>query len=122
MADHLGVTTSTLYNWMEEHPEFMDAVTRRRAMADDMVEGSLYGSTLGYTRTLKEQKLDKDGCTHDLERDVHIPANPNAGLAWLKNRRPDTWREKREVEITGDFAQRVKEAAAALQLIDDEGE
>ena len=28
LAAHIGVTKSTIYNWMEEHPEFLDAVKR----------------------------------------------------------------------------------------------
>jgi len=120
LAEHLGTSYRVLYDWMEAHPEFLQAVTRRRAQADDMVEGSLYGRAVGYDKTLTEQRLDKDGCVHDLDKDVHFPSDPNAAMNWLKNRRPDEWREKQTVEITGDFVDQVKRAGLALGLIDDD--
>lgn len=120
LAEHLGTSYRVLYDWMEAHPAFLQAVTRRRAEADDNIEGSLYGRGLGYTTTVTEERLDKDGCVHALNKDVHLPADPNAAMNWLKNRRPDQWREKTEVEITGDFVERVKRAAAASGVLDDD--
>ena len=28
LAAHIGVTKSTIYNWMDEHPEFLDSVKK----------------------------------------------------------------------------------------------
>lgn len=35
-----------------------------------------------------------------VEEEIYIPANTTAQIFWLKNRRPDKWREKPAVEDT----------------------
>lgn len=44
MADELGVTVATLYNWADEHPEFFDTLARANAkQARALVSGGLSG-------------------------------------------------------------------------------
>ena len=116
IANHLGIAVSTLYLWMNEHPAFMEAVKRRRAQADDEVEGSLYGRAKGYTATITEDRLDKEGITHTLAKEIHVAADPNAGLNWLKNRRPEEWRDKKEVEITGSHTDILRKLMSGEEL------
>lgn len=125
LCDHLGQGRSTLYDWMEEHPEFSDAVTRRRAQADDIVENSLYKRANGYDYVEVMSRTEdggKDGVKNVSGETVkHVVPDPGAQMNWLKNRRPEKWREKSEVEITGNLAEQVKQAALNLGLVD-EGE
>ena len=34
----------------------------------------------------------------------HAPADTQAAIFWMKNRRPDEWRDKTEVQLTHSFA------------------
>jgi transposase len=37
-AGHIGVAVSTVYLWLDKHPEFSEAVKRGEAMSQDQVE------------------------------------------------------------------------------------
>ena len=70
---------------------------------------------LGYTITIVEQKLDKEGCVRTLEKDVHVPGDTTAQIFWLKNRRKQQWRDKVEVETNGEELNKVKELLGKIQ-------
>ena len=42
MATFFGVTEKTLNNWKNDHPEFLQSITRGKAMADANVAEQLY--------------------------------------------------------------------------------
>ncbi|HKS95559.1 MAG TPA: hypothetical protein VJV74_05430, partial [Terriglobia bacterium] len=81
IADGIGVDRSTVYDWMENDPEFSDAVNQARDLSDAEVVRSLRRRAMGY---------DHNG--------QHIPAHPTAQIFWLKNRLPKEWRDRTEVE------------------------
>jgi hypothetical protein len=37
-----------------------------------------------------------------VEYKEHVPPNPTSIIFWLKNRRPDRWRDKHDVETSGE--------------------
>lgn len=85
IAAELGVAYSTLKLWKEKHPEFSAALKDGKAIADAMVEKSLYNRAVGFT--------GPDG--------QYNPPHPTAGIFWLKNRKPQEWRDTTRSEITG---------------------
>jgi transcriptional regulator with XRE-family HTH domain len=99
IAMRLGVEERTVYNWKKQHVEFFQSLKDWREFADSEVEASLYQRARGYK--VKETKLfqDKDGI---IEHEVikSYPPDPTSCIFWLKNRKPDQWREKQENEIT----------------------
>lgn len=117
IAKVLGVSRASVYAWTQEHKDFLDAIVRVRKMADAEVESALRKRAIGYTVELAEQKVDKDGCVHDLKKDVHVAPDTPAAIFWLKNRDPERWSDKTKVEVTGDFADQV-EAYLASQRKD----
>lgn len=94
IAKNIGIATSTFYEWKKKEIEFSEALKKGKEIVDFEVENALLKKALGYTITIKEEKLDKDGCVHTLEKDVHIPPDTTAQIFWLKNRKPDKWRDK----------------------------
>ena len=51
---------------------------------------------LGYDYTEQRiEKSDKDG-TKIVQILKHVPADTTAQIFWLKNRKPDVWRDRRE--------------------------
>lgn len=101
IADNLGINVDTLIEYKKKYPDFSDALKKGKEVVDIEVENALLKRALGYTITLKEQKIDKDGCVHNLEKDVHIPGDTTAQIFWLKNRKKAQWRDKVEVEKMG---------------------
>lgn len=68
IAKSLGISRSTLYRWKEEHPELAKALRRGKEAVDYQVEGALLQTALG--------------------------GNTTAQLFWLRNRRPDKWKDR----------------------------
>ena len=97
IANNMGINVSTLYDYINKYNEISNALKKGKEVVDFEVENALLKRALGYTITLKEQKVDKDGCIHDLQKDVHIPADTTAQIFWLKNRMSVHWRDKIEV-------------------------
>lgn len=102
VANNLNIGYSTYMKYKNEHPELKKRTALTKEVADLKVESSLYKRAIGYTITLTEEKLDKDGCVHKLKKDVHIPGDTTAQIFWLKNRRPDKWRDKQDVSFSGE--------------------
>lgn len=108
IAHNCGCSLSTLKEWMKKYPAISEALSRAREAADIIVENALFKSANGYTVELKktfklkEIKFDPSTGRKIAEREyletgveeVHIPANEKAQEFWLKNRKPDVWRDK----------------------------
>lgn len=102
IAKNMGINPSTLYDYMNKFIEISNALKKGKEVVDIEVENALLKRALGYTITLCEQKVDKDGCVHDLKKDVHVPGDITAQIFWLKNRKPKNWKDKQNSENTSD--------------------
>ena len=100
ISKNMGISEATLYRYKANHPEIKEALRKGKEVVDIEVENAMLKRAKGYTVTITEQKLDKDGYVHDLKRDVHIPGDVTAQIFWLKNRRRQQWRDK--VEYSND--------------------
>lgn len=102
IAKNIGIGRTTLYEWEQKEPNIANTLKKGREVVDIEVENALLKRALGYTIKIKEQKVDKDGCVHDIEKEVHIPGDTTAQIFWLKNRKPKEWREKQEVSVSAN--------------------
>lgn len=98
IAHNIGIRTSTLYEWKKKYVEFAEALKKSKEVADLEVENALYKRATGYTVIeTKVIESDKDGKkTETITK--HIPPDTTAQIFWLKNRKPNEWRDKRIVE------------------------
>ena len=116
IAKKIGVSMSTFADWKNRFPEILDALKRGKAPVDFEVENQLLKSALGYTVIVKEPiklktKKIKPGVgtveeehIEIIEREVYIKPDTTAQIFWLKNRKPDKWRDKHEVTATANGA------------------
>lgn len=102
IADFFGISTRTFYRWKSEHVPFCQAVTCAKEEADKRVERSLYQRAVGYEHEAVKIFLPKDSRepVYAPYRQ-HVPADPGAAFNWLKNRNPEEWRDKKELEHKG---------------------
>jgi len=112
IAANIGVTSKTLYEWISKKREIGDALKRGKAPVDIKVENQLLKSALGFKVTVKKAikvktKKSKPGVglieeehIEMVDEEQYIPPVPAAQFFWLKNRRPDKWRDKQIVEQT----------------------
>lgn len=83
IAQKMGVGYSTLQTWKSKYQDIQDTLKKGKDVVDYQVENALLSSAL-------------DG-------------NTTAQIFWLKNRRPDKWRDKQKEEVD----------TAALDKLDD---
>lgn len=108
LADFFEVRESTLNLWKTEHPSFSESLKRGKAESDERVEQSLYRRALGYSHDAVKILMTKDGDVYREEYVEHYPPDTVACIFWLKNRRPDLWRDKFDVD-TGLSRERTTE-------------
>lgn len=92
IAKNIGISRETLNQWKNKYADISDTLKRGKEVVDYEVENALLKRALGYT--VKEEKLTKDGEVVELEREV--PGDVTAQIFWLKNRKPDAWRDRPE--------------------------
>lgn len=100
LADFLKVDTVTIHRWRHAHVEFCNAVIAGKDFWDDRVERALYNRAVGYTFE-SEKLFNYQGEIVRAQTTEHVPPDVGAAMNWLKNRRPDKWREKQEIEHKG---------------------
>jgi hypothetical protein len=122
VADALGVSVRTIYRWRCEHDEFCQALKVGKVNPDDRAELSLYRRVSGYSYPAVKifMPAGADAPVYAEYRE-HVPPDVTACIFWLKNRRPEQWRDRKEltgpdggpIEVT-DARQRL---AAKLEVI-----
>ena len=118
MANFFEVGASTVHRWFLDHPEFREAATRGREQCDERVERSLYQRAVGYEFRSEKVAINAQGEVTRAATVEHVPPEPGAALNWLKNRRPAAWRDKQEIEHSGEIAApTAKDRARALAAL-----
>ena len=124
IAKNMGIAAQTLYDWKKKFPEISESLKESKEVVDAMVENALLKRALGYEydEITEEPRFDK--MTGKMEMTVtkkvrkKVLPDTTAQIFWLKNRKPDLWRDKPEptqdqalqvaVEILGDIGGAVK--------------
>lgn len=102
IAHNMGIATGTLYAWKKVHREISEALKRGKDVVDIEVENALLKRALGYEYTEERVEVsDKDG-RKVIQTTKHVVADTAAQIFWLKNRRPDKWRDKPMPTAKGD--------------------
>ncbi|WP_077622012.1 hypothetical protein [Sediminibacillus massiliensis] len=99
MMEMLGVSHDVFYKWKREKKEFNDALKKGKEVVDRQVENALLQSALGFR--YQEQTVTNKGDVVDVEK--YEKPNTTAQIFWLKNRKPDVWRDKQDIKHEGDL-------------------
>lgn len=117
IAKNIGINRTTLYDWKKKEINIADALKKGKEVIDFEVENALLKKALGYTITIKEEKLDKDGCVHTLEKDVYIPPDTIAQIFWLKNRKPNNWKDRVETDEDKEAVANASQVIAKIRKV-----
>lgn len=98
LADFFKVSEQTLNSWKTQHPEFLESLKVGKEQADQRVERSLYQRALGYSHP-DVHVSNFQGLVTLTPIIKHYPPETTAGIFWLKNRKPEEWRDR--IEHTG---------------------
>lgn len=104
--DKIGIAENTFCAWKNKHSEILEALKKGKAPVDIEVENALLKRALGYEyeevttekRELPDGKIEK----HIKKVTKAVIPDTTAQIFWLKNRRPDKWRDKQIIENQGD--------------------
>ena len=103
MAHNMGVAYSTFKVWVNRFPALMATIKKGKAPVDLEVENALYKNAMGYeyeeTITEIEELPGGKQKKHVRKIKKHRPPDTAAQIFWLKNRRPDRWRDKQDVAV-----------------------
>lgn len=107
IAKKIGIRASTLYEWKKRYSEISEALSKNKLTYDAEVEEAIQKTATGYWTTVTEIEFSKDqeGHRRKTVRKIKkwVPGNVTSQIFWLKNRQPDKWRDKHEVELSGDI-------------------
>lgn len=104
IAKKIDISQTTFYQWQKDYPVFSEAIKRGKAPVDIEVENALLKRALGYdyeeTTTEIIELPNGEKRKHIKKVTKTVLPDTTAQIYWLKNRRPDRWREKPVVEDT----------------------
>ena len=116
IADMLGIGLATLYRWKLEYPGFSRVFKLGKAEADDRVERSLYSRAIGYDYIAEKPSMTRHG-QKTMQYRAHIPPDTAAAVWYLKNRRPDRWRDAHRHEHVATPYDGIESAAELRALL-----
>lgn len=93
IATELGVIRQTIYNWMEAHPEFLDAMTRAKDFSQRWWEDK------------GQEGMEKQGF------------NASVWSRSMAARFPDDWREVKGSEISGPNGQPIPVGVVEREIV-----
>lgn len=102
MADFFGVALSTFNKWKKDHPQFSESIQRGKVVADAEVANKLFNRAKGYSHP-EEKIFNNNGEILRAETTKHYPPDTAAAFIWLKNRQKDKWRDRQEIEVSGEI-------------------
>lgn len=95
IVENIGITAATLYEWKKRFSDISEALKKGKEVVDFEVENALFKNA--------------------------INGDTTAQIFWLKNRRPDKWRDKQNIELSKPIDDTAKELEAYFNDDDDEG-
>ena len=100
IAYNMGINKATLYRWKEKYCDICDSLKRGKEVVDRQVENALLKRALGYeyTETTREYIPELNEMKTTKKVTKQVAPDTTAQIFWLKNRKPDKWRDKQEYE------------------------
>ncbi len=96
---NLGISKATFYKYKAKYKELEQALIKGKEVADIEVENALFKRAVGYNyiERIKETK-EINGKTTVIIKEVekHMAGDTVAQIFWLKNRKPNKWKDRQE--------------------------
>ena len=105
IAHNMGISKATLYNYKRDHLDILEALKKGKEVVDIQVENALLKRALGYQykEVKTEEYKGKDGPVKNVTTTIkEVVPDTTAQIFWLKNRKPEVWRDKQNVELSGE--------------------
>ena len=107
IAQNIGISEQTLNVWKKKYPAISESLKKGKEVVDRAVENALLKRALGYkydevTKEIVEKKNPETGEYEPTLVPVkvvtkEVQPDTTAQIFWLKNRRPDLWRDRKDI-------------------------
>lgn len=104
IAHNMGVAYSTFRIWRDDYKALSAVLKRGKEVVDIEVENKLFKNAMGFHyEEVKTYIEEVNGVEKERKEIFKRYAQPNttAQIFWLKNRKPQQWRDRQEVEHSG---------------------
>lgn len=116
IANEIGIHPSTLYDWQKKYPKIAEALKKGKDVIDRQVENALLKRALGYKYEEVKTEIGEDG-TKVTKTIKEVVPDTTAQIFWLKNRKPEQWRDKRDVSVDGNIDTRTEKLDSILKQL-----
>ncbi len=99
LGERFGVTKETIQQWQHRYPDFKKAIHEGRDGIDARIAASLAHRAMGFSHPDEHIHVGKSGQVTRVRTVKQYPPDTAAAQFWLKNRRPQAWKDR--VEHTG---------------------
>lgn len=98
----LKVGKDGFYDYKKKYKELSEALKIGKDDSDDLVESALYKRAVGYSYDEVREEYDGDVLIKKTVVRKQEAPDTTAQIFWLKNRRPDRWRNNDRLEISNN--------------------
>ena len=103
ISHNIGITRETLNQWKNRFSDISDTLKRGKDVVDREVENALFKRAVGYEYDEVKEKYECGVLTERTITKKMVVPDTTAQIFWLKNRKPEEWRDKRQVEEKIEF-------------------
>lgn len=113
IANNLGISIDTLIENKKKYSEFNDALKKGKEVIDFEVENALLKRALGYE--YEEETYENGILTKKVKK--HVPPDTTAQIFWLKNRKPNNWKDRVETDEDKEAVANASQVIAKIRKV-----
>lgn len=113
IAKNMGIAPSTLYEWKKKSKEFSESLKKGKEVIDFEVENALLKRALGYE--YEEETYENGILTKKVKK--HVAPDTTAQIFWLKNRKPNNWKDRIETDEDKEAVANASQVIAKIRKV-----
>lgn len=121
ITHNMGISRETLSQWKKKYPDISDTLKRGKEVVDLQVENALLKRALGYEYEEVSEKYESGTLTEKKVIKKQVIPDTTAQIFWLKNRRPDKWKDKQDVQVSGELKEEQTKLDDLIRQISGDG-
>lgn len=98
IAKNIGINVKTLYIWKNTYNPICNALKKGKEVVDREVENALLKRALGYEYTEVRTEKEFGDVVKEVTITKQVVPDTTAQIFWLKNRKPEEWRDRQSTE------------------------
>lgn len=113
IAKNIGINRTTLYDWKKKETNIADALKKGKEVIDFEVENALLKRALGYE--YEEETYENGILTKKVKK--HVAPDTTAQIFWLKNRKPNNWKDRVETDEDKEAVANASQVIAKIRKV-----